>query len=146
MQIDLYTYNHEKNKINKSAYLGNLLSLQGNLKEQTSIINPVITLQYDQPFIYNYCYISEFERYYFIDNVDIVRANLYRIYLSVDVLETYKTEILNQAVIIEKNENNYNNYLPDENWKTNVKTKTDIINFSNGFLESGEFILITAGG
>jgi hypothetical protein len=122
------------------------LSLQGNLKEQTSIINPVITLQYDRPFIYNYCYIPEFERYYFIENVDIVRANLYRVYLSVDVLETYKTEILNQAVIVEKNENNYNNYLPDENWKTNVKTKTDIINFSNGFLENGEFILITAGG
>lgn len=146
MQIDLYTYNHEKNKINKSAYLSNLLSLQGNLKEQTSIITPVIMLEHNQQFIYNYCYIPEFGRYYFIDNVEIVRTNLYRIYLTVDVLETYKTEILNQSVIIEKNENNYNNYLPDENWKTNVKTKTDIINFNEGFLENGEFILITAGG
>ena len=42
--------------------------------------------------------------------------------------------------------NNFDNYLPDENLKTNVKTKTDILNFTNGFLESGEFILITAGG
>lgn len=146
MQIDLYTYNHEKNKINKSAYLSNLLSLQGNLKEQTSIITPVIMLEYNQHFTYNYCYIPEFGRYYFIDNVEVVRTNLYRIYLTVDVLETYKTGILNQSVIIEKNENNYNNYLPDENWKTNVKTKTDIINFDSGFLENGEFILITAGG
>ena len=146
MQIDLYTYNHEKNKIVKDDFLSDLLTLNGNLKEQTSILTPVILVEYNQQFIYNYCYIPEFNRYYFIENVEIARANLYRLYLTVDVLESYKTQILSQSVIVEKSKDNYNNYLPDENWRTNVKTKTNILNFENGFLENGEFILITAGG
>ena len=38
------------------------------------------------------------------------------------------------------------NYLVSESWVSKVKTKTDILQFSNGLLDSGEYILITAGG
>ena len=76
----------------------------------------------------------------------MVRNNLLRVSLTVDVLESFAAAILAQYVIIDKNTTDFDLYLPDENLLTLVKTKTDIINFPSGLLESGEFILITAGG
>lgn len=144
MQITLYVNASEKNKINKS--LTAVSTLTGSVKDNTSITHPKILIEYDNPVSFNYCYIDAFNRYYFVDDVIIVRNNLLQISLSVDVLESFKTAILSQNVIIDKNTSNYELYLPDENLITLVKTKTDIVNFPNGLLDSGEFILITAGG
>lgn len=144
MQITLYINTSEKNKINKS--LTAVSTLTGSVKDNTSITHPKILIEYDNPVSFNYCYIDAFNRYYFVDDVIIVRNNLLQISLSVDVLESFKTAILSQNVIIDKNTSNYELYLPDENLITLVKTKTDIVNFPNGLLDSGEFILITAGG
>lgn len=144
MEITLYQNISEKNKINKT--LVSVATLSGTLKEITSVMNPVITIEYNTPTGFNYCYIPTFERYYFVSDVTIIRNNLIQLKLSVDVLESFKTQILAQNVIINKSQSNKQLYLPDENWKTLVKTKTDIVNFPNGFLDDGEFILITAGG
>ena len=132
------------NKINKN--LSTVTTLDGSLKEPATIMNPVISIEYSSPTGFNYAYIPQFGRYYFVKNVEILRANIMRLELEVDPLETYKESILNLSVIIDKNTFLYDNYLIDENRQVNVKTKTDIINFPNGLLESGEFILITAGG
>lgn len=144
MEIILYQNNSEKNKIGKS--LAEIATLNGNLKEETSITSPSILIEYDTPTGFNYCYVKEFNRYYYVNDVIVERANLMRLRLAVDVLESFKDDILKQNVIIQTNETNNSKYLPDANWQTLVKTKTDIINFSNGFLDNGEFILITAGG
>ena len=144
MVITLYNNASEKNKISKSLTV--VETLTGSIKESSSIIRPEITIERATPTGFNYCYIDEFDRYYFVNDVTVIRDNIMRLSLYVDVLESFKTEILSQNVIIDKNTNDIDKYLPDENWLVNVKTKTDIINFSNGLLESGEFILITAGG
>ena len=144
MTIDLMLNSSEKNKINKT--LSTVDSLEGSLKEPSSIINPEITIQRSDPTGFNYCYIPEFGRYYFVTNVTVMHSNIIRLSLTVDVLESFKNQILAQNVIIEKNTNQFDPYLMDPNRIRNVKTKTDILNFPSGLLESGEFILITAGG
>ena len=144
MQINLMNNTSPNNKINKNVSA--ITTLEGSLKEPTTIMNPVITIEYSNPVGFNYAYFPQFSRYYFVKNVEILRANIMRLELEVDPLETYKDSILNLPVIIDKNTFLYDNYLIDENRQINVKTKTDIINFPNGLLESGEFILITAGG
>lgn len=144
MNIILYKNSSEKNKINKE--LTEVANLGGTLRENTSIMNPVIRIARSSPTGFNYMYIPAFNRYYFVDDVVVNRTGLITVSASIDVLMSYKTQILNQKVIIEKSTNNYDNYLPDENLKVNVKTTTNIVNFPNGFLNSGEFILITAGG
>lgn len=144
MNITLYNNTSPKNKIGKS--LTQVASLDGNLKESSSIINPTITIESSSPASFNYAYIDTFNRYYFVKDVTVIHDNIMRLSLAVDVLESFKTQILAQPVIIDKNAINYDLYLPDENLVTLVKTKTDILNFSSGLLESGEFILITAGG
>lgn len=144
MEITLLINNSEKNKIGKS--LTTVDVLEGSIKGESSIINPTILIEYNNPTAFNYVYIDAFGRYYFVNDVVAVRNNLLRVSLTVDVLQSFAAAILAQNVIIDKNTANYDLYLPDENLLTLVKTKTDIINFPSGLLESGEFILITAGG
>lgn len=144
MLITLYNNTSEKNKIGK--VLTAIDTLEGSLKDSSSITNPEIVIEYNNPTGFNYCYIDAFNRYYFVKDVIVIRNNILKLVLAVDVLESFKESILTQNVIVDKNALDYDLYLPDENLLTLVKTKTDIINFSSGLLESGEFILITAGG
>ena len=144
MNISLYINNDEKNKINKNLVaVGEPLA--GSIKDPSSIIRPVILIEYNDPTAFNYCYIDAFSRYYFVDDIIVIGDGLIELHLIVDVLMSFASGILSQNVIIEKNTNDYDLYLPDNNLLTKVKTKTDIINFSGGLLENGEFILITAG-
>ena len=144
MEIVLYNNASEKNKIGKN--LTTVATLTGSIKGESSITHPTILIEYADPAAFNYVYIAVFGRYYYVNDVTVVRTGLLRVSLSVDVLESFKTLILTQNVIIDKNEIDFEKYLPDENLLTLVKTKTDIVNFPNGLLNSGEFILITAGG
>lgn len=145
MEITLYTNNSEKNKINKT--LINPTIYEGNLRDVTDVINPIILLETATIGEHNYAYIPQFNRYYFITAISSVRTGLWAVALQVDVLMSFKTDILNLVVILNNTESNgINNYLPSDVFRNNVKTRTDIFNFSSGLLDSGEFILITAGG
>lgn len=145
MNIILYVNNSEKNKIGKN--LTNDFSLSGTLRDVTNIINPVILIELNEIGNYNYCYIPNFNRYYFITDITVIRTGLFAISLMVDVLESFKIEIKNLSVILLNTQNvGTNNYLPSQVFRNNVKSRTDIINFPSGLNDSGEFILITAGG
>lgn len=145
MDITLYVNSSEKNKIGKN--LTNDFSLSGTLRDVTNIINPVILIELNEIGNYNYCYIPNFNRYYFITDITVIRTGLFAASLTVDVLESFKTDIKNLSVILLNTQNiGNNNYLPSPVFRNNVKSKTDIINFPNGLNDSGEFILITAGG
>lgn len=145
MTIKLYTCLNENNKLNKE--LSNELSLDGTLRDSTSIINPVFNIEIENPTLYNYCYIESFNRYYFISDITSVRNNLWQITCNVDVLMSAKDSISQLIVILANSEVIENDrYLQRNTWVATVKTLTDIITFPNGLLDDGEFILITAGG
>lgn len=147
MDIVLYVNSSEKQAINKTISSGETLT--GALRDESSVINPSFLIQHANPTGYNYCYISEFGRYYFITDIVSVRTNLWRINCTVDVLMSFKTQILNLNVTvsnISSGESPDETYVNGEQWQTTVKTKTDIMSFSNGLLNSGEYILITSGG
>lgn len=145
MDIVLSVNNSEKNKIGKT--LTDTTTFSGTLREETSILNPVVVIEGDDLTGFNYAYISAFSRYYFITDITSVRNNLWRVSLKVDVLESFGTQIKNQYAVIVASETNENSdYLEGPQWKAKVKTLTDILPFSNGLLDTGEYILITAGG
>ena len=148
MEITLYTNESEKNKLEKT--LDHPILLEGTLRDESSIINPIILIsseKEDIPYMYNYAYIPAFGRYYFITDIESVRTGIWRVSMHVDVLMSYKEQIKNLNVIINNSEETgANNYLSGEQWITNVKNTTNIVNFPNGLNDNGEFILITAGG
>lgn len=145
MEIMLYNNQSENRVMGKTITLLNTVDC--TLKDANEILAPEIILAYsDDISQVNYCYIPTFNRYYFVEVVALT-GNRYQLLCEVDVLESFKDYIKNLSVII-SNTQSYgaNNYLPSEVWVTNCKHKTDIVNFPNGLLDNGEFILITAGG
>lgn len=146
MTITFYNNISEKNVIRKT--INNPLSMSGTLRESTSVINPVITIEAPVTIVgYNYCYIPDFSRYYYVVDVKSMRNNLWAVTLRVDVLMSFQNDILNTPAIIDHTtQQDTTDYMSSNVWQSLVKDKTDIINFSSGLSETGGYVLITAGG
>ncbi len=145
MDITFYINNSEKNKISKN--LTNNTHISGTLRNETGVMNPVILIHSVNPTKFNYVYIPEFNRYYFITDMVSIRTDIWQVKLHVDVLMSFKDSLKNVKVILNDSEvEGADNYLTGEQWVTNVKDTTSIVNFPNGLLDNGEYILITAGG
>lgn len=145
MNLRLCTNNSEKNKINKDLTAG--ITLSGTLRNASNVVNPSIVINIENPTIYNYAYIVDFKRYYFITDYISLRTGIWQINLKADVLMSFKDSILASSVLINSTEaTGKNSYLPGSNWVNNCKAKTDILTFSHGLLNDGQYILITAGG
>lgn len=150
MRIILYTCNAEYNRINKSQYLSREFQLEGILKEESSVIDPVILIEKTNPakYNYNYMYIPEFNRWYHIQNIEHVRNKLWRINAHVDVLYTWGGDIKSSKCILEKSQNDgvSNVYLNDGSFIMDSRKYLLTIPFQTGLNENGELILICAGG
>ena len=146
MTIQLCNTADENNVINKT--IATIDTVNATIKGDSSIINPTLILEYKTPLIgVNYVFIPDWNRYYFVRDMKVTTGGRYEIDLSVDVLQSFKEQILKCGVILSDTEQTgLNNYLPSESFVVNCKHKTDIVNFSNGLLDNGEYILITAGG
>lgn len=143
MTVKFYTTNSEHNRVNKTLLneytLDNVFLLDGQ-----DILNPSIRVDSNNVFYYNYVYISEFGRYYYIENVTQDYDGLATVKLSIDVLMTYKNEILNTTGLI--NRADKNQYLVDNAIVTNTKSTKQIIQFSESLPTDSDYILIVSGG
>lgn len=98
MELKIYNNNSNTNVLNKKITL--IDTLDFNLKADTSILQPILILKkYSAG---NYCFIKEFKRYYYITDIRVLNGGLYQLQLDVDVLMTYKTEILNNPITTRK--------------------------------------------
>ena len=101
--LKLYVTTDGDNVINKTLQFKKEYPIK--FKEQTSITSPIIALQVGNELNIldcNYCYVSEFNRYYFIQDIQVVNKNMYRLTLDCDVLESFKDDILNSYVKINR--------------------------------------------
>lgn len=89
MKVIFYNNISNHNVVNKKLELIN--EVEFNLKDDTDIINPTLFLKKYKDG--NYCYIPDLNRYYFIDNITLMKGGYYGIYCSIDVLKTYSDEI-----------------------------------------------------
>ena len=147
MEVILYKNSSENNVIGKS--LAQIKSVECNLKNDVSIINPTLVLYYTANiFDSNYCFIPKFNRYYFIDEIVPITADRCIVKCRVDVLESFKDNILNLDCIVDKQEKEIasNKYINDGSFVTTSKQFNRMIEFPNGFNEKGSYILICAGG
>lgn len=115
------------------------------LKNDTSIIKPVFTLT-GSNFNYasNYIYVEELGRYYFITDVVKLAGGIVQLSCEVDVLMSFREEILNLNGTVARSESLYNGYLIDNQYQTfsyeNIVTKK----FPNS-MDNDSVILMTMG-
>lgn len=80
----------------------------------------------------NYLYIEELERYYYINDW-IMENGFIRLECEVDVLMSFKDEIKNRNVIVNRQESKYNLYLDDSKYKVQNRTAILTKEFPSGF-------------
>ena len=142
MILKLYKNYSDNNVLDKSiTQVGS--DITGTLREDCSVINPVIAIEGLTELSVNYAYISEFGRYYFINNI-VCKGKLFELQMHVDVLKTYASGIRGNNAVIARQQNEYNLYLQDGVFKTEAIPHYEIRKFPSGF--SGyEFVLCVAG-
>ena len=118
MTIKLYKNQMEPRTVFKSlTLLGSALS--GNVREELDIMRP--SLLFDGNAIddslaeANYLHIPDLDRYYFIDDIIAERQGITRINCHIDVLYTYRQQLLNVYGLIDRAEaySQYNKYVND---------------------------------
>ncbi len=144
--IIFYNNNSDRRCINKN--LTNAMTISGNIKSQYT--SSGISLDLDvsvagiTPFQFNYMKYDN--KFYYIDNVDFVSQNIIRLNCSVDLLETYKSQIFKQTVVLNRSETSYNRYLNDDNLHINAYKRVQTKAFGNSFSAVSTPILIVTGG
>lgn len=95
MQIVFYNYTGKTNVLYKTLDTSTAITRTGTLRRGTSIITPTIDVQTDLATFksYNYCYIPDFHRYYFIMDRVSVSSSLIRLTMNCDTLRSYNYRI-----------------------------------------------------
>ena len=96
MDLNLYVVNDSDNVINKT--MTDKVTININLKRDVDISSPSLVLldglgvNYSD---FNYAEIPELGRFYFINNIQRLNHKMIQVDLVCDVLETYKSDVLN---------------------------------------------------
>lgn len=144
MIVNTYTCSDLTNVVVKNLTNENTLD-DVKLKDATEIINPELVLKSQDYPTFNYCYLPKFNRYYFVTNITVTPNNIYRISLDVDVLMSFKDDILNGSGYITKSKDSNPMYQGDQ-YGSLVTKQVNVYNSDVILPEATTEILVTVGG
>lgn len=140
MNITLYSNSSDNNVVTKN--ISQIASLSGSLRNESGIMSPSILIEGTYPSA-NYCYISDWGRYYFIEEIISVRNNITEIRCRIDTLMTYAQQIRGLTAIIKKQENDYNLYINDGSFMTYANDKVFTKGFPGSFSDDSYVLLVS---
>lgn len=150
MQINLFTCTAENFRVDKTDYISNRFVMDGAFRNESSVVDPVILIEKTNPaeFYYNYMYIPDFKRWYYINDYVTIRNKLWELHAHVDVLYTWRASISQMKAVIDKTQNagDANLYMDDGSFVMDSRKYNTVIPFPNSLSQNGEYILICAGG
>ena len=119
MNMILYNYSGDRRRINK--YLTTIATVNIiAITNDTNILHPTIIID-TRAFNFNYVYIANFGRYYYVDDIMLMGGERIGVKLSVDVLMSHKAAILSSNVLADRSSSNSDAYLKDNK----IATKDD---------------------
>ena len=144
MKISLYNTTSEPERVTKKLTLLTAID-EAKITSGVDLLSAKVILKRDivsDVNAINYVYIDAFKRYYFatvtIENGFII------LNCEVDVLYTYKNEILNLSATVTRNENKKNGYLVDKDYEVFAYEQVVCKSFTRG-LTNNSIILMTVG-
>ena len=113
--LHLTIYNNQGDPRQLTKDLTQIAALQNvQITEECSVVDPVFLLERSDSYITaNYCYCEEFKRYYYINNIDILNGNIFRLSCHCDVLMSHQNAILSSSVIASRSASHPNGLIPD---------------------------------
>lgn len=147
MDVKFYYNASDDRVINKR-----LIEMDGNVftgvpRDEISVMNPIIRFESDEILRYNYAYIPELQRYYSIVDRTAYRQGVWDVTFAVDVLMSFRRDISDLVVVVDKQSMiaNGDEYIDDGSLVSENVMFQSVYEFPNGFNNTGEYILITAG-
>ena len=123
--FDIYLYKFNKKPNSTALPPGSGSRYECVMKTVSSLLSPVIdiadTKQTGKIPMYNYAYIADFDRYYFIDDVSWTQG-IWSISMHVDVLASFKEDIENSHQYVIRSASQSNPYIPDTAYQTYIDT------------------------
>lgn len=142
MLIKLYTTKTPNNTIGK--VLENETEYNIKFKSQTDRTKPIVVLMSETMIDFNYAYIPDFNRYYFVESVEVTPNKIYNISLRCDVLESFKKDILESSGFV--NQQTTPNKYYNSDYQTEIKKEVDVIKSNVTLDTTKSTILVTIGG
>lgn len=148
MEVVFYNYTGANNVINKD--LGSGTTINCNMQVATEQLNPHVRVTFtdtDAPetLIYNYCILTlgdkEYPYFIDVDNTINIAKGVFDVPMQLDLLELYKTNILNSEAIIERSSTAYNMYLRDNIYQAYGYPIIGCASFPNGFSDYYTYLL-----
>lgn len=125
--------------------LTTLATKTGTLKEATNIVNPTLIIS-DFDTRANYCYVEEFERYYYINQPNVIRTGLYEVTCKGDPLMSFLEEVKLAPLTMERSPQNFDSYIPDKSRAFYQYTSNQYLKFPQGNIgRPNTPILVTVG-
>jgi len=123
MLVKIYNNKSNENIVNKT--IDPVQEISFNFKDDSDVTSPILILKSYKSG--NYCYIPDLKRYYYIDKIELMTGGFYKLYLDIDVLMSYKDEIMNAewysvngVNVIIPNEINYNSLIDYEQFLLSI--------------------------
>lgn len=149
MNISLLYTDAPNNQLNKSVeYISEYSGAVARVN--VSIETPVLILEESVANIIsaNYCYISEFGRYYYITDKTCDVNGLWTIALKVDVLKSFASSIDDLKGIVQRQKDNYDMYLRDSMIPVSARKTVAVRKFTNVFGDNNSpcVLMLVLGG
>ena len=146
MIINLYNTTDEVKKVIKN--LTALGDIEGTAKEPLTVqeATEILVTKSNNVDNANYCFIPDFQRYYYISKKEVIRNGLVKLTLVCDVLMSFKSSLLNLKVVAERSESNYSSYLVDSAKSSYNFPMVLTRQFPNGFGGLNYYLTVAGGG
>lgn len=152
MEIKLYKCADDRRVLSKT--LSGAVTKTCVIKDDNiSILSPRVQIaQFNSFKSYNYAYIADYGRYYYIDDIAVDLGGLLTLSLSVDVLQTYAADIRATKALIYRQTQHTNPLIADSLIQSQVNEVTVTRAFSGGELSNqlpanaNNFVLTTYKG
>ena len=152
MEIKLYKCADDRRVLSK-ALSGAVTKTCVIKDDNISILSPRVQIAQFSAFrSYNYAYIPDYGRYYYIDDIAVDLGGLLTLSLSVDVLQTYAADIRATKALIYRQTQHTNPLIADSLIQSQVNEVTVTRAFSGGELtnqlpaNANNFVLTTYKG
>ena len=150
MTITLYKSPGERNRLSRPMTDGVTLS-SAELTDVVNIETPELLIERNDTLIgYDYAYIPAFGRYYFLNDLQIVNGNQFKLFLESDPLMSFRSGILNSSCIAKRSTSNINPEIEDNQAAFKNIPKRIHFKMANGFTPSGSSsswnYILTLGG
>lgn len=142
MEIITYSLTEDGHHIPKHyTPVGNLT---GSVRDAVDIENPTIRIDHTGTDTFNYIYVPEFNRYYYVLDRVQVRTGITDLICHVDVLESFYSQFIYSPMIASRSDSTYNKFIPDGE-RVFQQDQLHIYKNLGGFSGDFSMIMVTVG-